>query len=69
MKNIKYTAKEKEQYKSLNLHLKILEERAKQLRLAIKKRKKDGYYNMDDPKKLLNKIRKAKREVADAGFI
>ena len=65
----KYTKKENAQYKALNVHLKVLEERAKQLRMAIKNRKKKGYYNATDPARVLKKIKSAKRQIADAGYI
>lgn len=57
------------EYKELNLHLKVLEERTKQLRAIIRNRKKRGHYNASDPQRVLRKIKKAKKEIADAGFI
>jgi len=66
---MKYTKKENADYKALNVHLKVLEERAKQLRADIRRRKAKGMYNASDPKRILRKIKSAKRQVADAGFI
>ena len=65
----KYTKKENAKYKELQTHLKVLEERTKQLRADIRKRKKKGYYNATDPKRILAKIKKAKKEISYAGFI
>jgi len=65
----KYTKKENEQYKTIQNHLKVLEQRTKQLKADIRKRKKEGRYNATDPKRLLTKIKKAKLHIADAGFI
>lgn len=69
MKKTKYTKKENAQYKELNVHLKVLEERAKHLRAVIRNRKKRGHYNASDPKRVLAKIKKAKKQIADASFI
>jgi len=65
----KYTKSENAKFKNLQIHLKILEERTKHLKWVIKRRKRTGQYNMSDPKKILAKIKKAKLNVADAGFI
>ena len=35
----------------------------------IKKGKKKGYYNATDPKRILAKIKKAKLQIADAGYM
>ena len=65
----KYTKKENADYKAIETHLKVLQERTRQLKADIKRRKKAGRYNASDPKRLLAKIRKAKLNIADAGFI
>ena len=65
----KYTKKENADYKTIQTHLKVLEQRTKQLKADIKRRKKEGRYNASDPKRLLAKIKKAKLHIADAGFI
>jgi len=66
---VKYTKKENADYKLIQTHLKVLEQRTKELKADIRKRKKAGRYNASDPKRLLAKIRKAKLNIADAGFI
>jgi len=65
----KYTKSENAKFKELNVHLKVLEERAKHLRAVIRNRKKRGHYNASDPARVLRKIKSAKRQIADAGFI
>ena len=65
----KYTKKENADYKAIQTHLKVLQERTRQLKADIKRRKKEGRYNATDPKRLLTKIKKAKLHIADAGFI
>ena len=65
----KYTKKENAKFKELNVHLKVLEERAKMLRAVIRHRKKKGFYNASDPARVLKKIKSAKRQIADAGYI
>ena len=69
MRKVKYSQKEKEEFKQLNTHLKVLEERAKHLREVIRNRKKRGHYNASDPKRVLKKIKSAKKQIADATFI
>ena len=66
---MKYTKKENADYKALNVHLKVLEERAKQLRADIRRRKAKGMYNASDPKRILRKIKSAKKHIADAGYM
>ena len=65
----KYTKKEREKFRQIDTHLKVLNERTRQLKTLIKQRKKKGSYNQTDMKKLLTKIKSAKVKVADAGFI
>ena len=59
----------KTSYKDLNLHLNVLAERIKSLKKTIKYRKKMKQYNASDPARVLRKIKSAKRQIADAGFI
>ena len=66
---VRYTKKENSDYKALNVHLKVLEERAKKLRADIRRRKAKGYYNATDPKRILKKIKSAKKHIADAGYM
>jgi len=66
---MKYTKKENAQYKELQTHLKVLEERTKHLKAIVRNRKKRGHYNASDPKRVLKKIKQAKKNIADAGFI
>ena len=66
---MKYTKKENADYKALNVHLKVLEERTKKLKADIKRRKAKGYYNASDPKRILKKIKSAKKQIADAGYM
>ena len=65
----KYTKKENAKYKELQLHLKVLEDRTKHLKAIIRNRKKRGHYNASDPARVLKKIKSAKRQIADAGYI
>ena len=69
MKKPKYTKKENSDYKKINDHLKVLEEITRQLKADIKRRKKSGQYNATDPKRILAKIKKAKKEISYAGFM
>jgi len=66
---MKYTKKENADYKKIREHLKVLEERTRMLKKTIARRKKVGQYNASDPKRVLAKIKKAKLNIADAGFI
>jgi len=66
---MEYTKKENSDYKLIQTHLKVLEERTKQLRKTIAYRKKMKQYNASDPKRVLAKIKKAKESIANAGFI
>ena len=65
----KYTKSENAKFKELQMHLKVLEERTKHLKAIIRNRKKRGHYNASDPARVLRKIKMAKKQVADAGFI
>ena len=57
-------------YKKIQEHLNVLEARTKQLKADIKRRKKKGdYYNASDPKRILAKIKSAKKSIANAGYI
>jgi len=69
MKKPKYTKKENADYKLIQTHLKVLEERTKQLKAQVRMRKKKGYYNASDPKRVLKQIKKAKKELSYAEFI
>ena len=53
----------------IQVHLKVLEERSKRLRSLVKKRQKNKQYNLTEQKRLLRKIKSAKRNIADAEFI
>jgi len=66
---VTYTKKENAEYKKVQEHLKVLEERTRQLRADIRKRKKAGRYNATDPKRIFTKVKKAKMYIADAGYI
>lgn len=65
----KYTKKENAQYRELQLHLRVLSERTKYLREMIRRKKKVGYYNVSDPARVLAKVKKAKKQIADAVFV
>lgn len=65
---VTFTKRETERFKTIKTNLKVLEERTKQLRQSIKGKKKDNL-NLTEQKRLLNKIKSAKRNIADAGFI
>jgi len=66
---MKYTKKENSDYKAIQTHLKVLEERTKQLKKIVAHRKKLKQYNASDPKRVLKQIKKAKLNIANAGFI
>ena len=66
---MKYTKKENAEFKMVQTHLKVLEERTKRLKKMIREKKKKGYYNQTETKKLLKKIKGAKLNIADAEFI
>ena len=66
---VKYTKKENADYTLIKTHLKVLEERTKKLKADIMRRKKKGMYNATDPKRIIKKIKKAKEQIADAGYI
>jgi len=66
---VKYTKKENEDYKALQKHLKVLEQRSKRLRLLISARKKKGYYNISAPSRILRKVKTAKLNIAEAEFL
>jgi len=65
----KYKKKENEDYKKIQTHLKVLEERTKTLKKIVAHRKKLQQYNASDPKRVLKHIKKAKESIANAGFI
>jgi len=65
----KYTKKENADYKAIQTHLKVLEERTKTLKKIVRHRKKLKQYNASDPKRVLKQIKKAKESIANAGFI
>lgn len=64
-----YTKKENALFNAVQTHLKVLEERTQHLKQLIRQRKKKGEYNITEQRRLLNKIKSAKKSVADAGFI
>jgi len=66
---MKYTKKENADFKMIQTHLKVLEERTKRLKKIIRERKKKSYYNISDAKKLLKKVKKAKLSIGEAEYI
>ena len=66
---VKYTKKENADYKAIQTHLKVLEERTKRLKQIVRDRKKKGEYNASDPKRILKEVRKAKKSISYAEFI
>ena len=55
--------------KNINLNLKVLQERTRNLKKDIAMKNKRGDLNITEKKRILNKIRAAKKKIADAGFI
>jgi hypothetical protein len=58
-----------DEFKQIQTHLKVLGERTNRLKSIIRKRKKLKYYNNTELKRVLKKIKGAKRNIADAEFI
>ena len=66
---VKYTKRENEQFKAVQVHLKVLEERTKRLKSIVRKKKARGDLNKTELQRVLKKIKGAKVNIADAEFI